>query len=183
MTVHQSEANQFAVKRQALSYIEAFGDDSLGYCYFDYTYTHTTGTLNGQSVTVQIVSPTVTTGGVVSGVVDLPGGKRFSPWSVAGERAPVTYPTYSQRIRYVGHIRAVMGEYDKLMRSVGVTSNLYFDFGRISGGGMWEKNCPALLMPVSAVVTRTLDFHTTPAALTWIEFTVNFEQVGDFVAT
>lgn len=183
MTVYANEAIQFAVERIALSHIQSFGDANLGYCYFDYSYTYPSGLLSGQSVTVQILSPTVTTGGVVHGIVDLPGGGVFSPWSTAGDRAPVTYPTYTQRIRYVGDIRPVMAEYEKLMRAVGVTSDLFFAFGRLSGGSMWEKHCQAMLMPVSAVVDRTLDFVANPTAKTWIEFTVSFRQVGDFVAT
>lgn len=181
MTVTRDEAIRFAVDRLALSHIQSFGDAVLGYCYFDYSYTHSTGMLAGKQVTVQIISPTVTTGGVVSGITELPGGGRFSPWSVAGERSPVTYPVYSQRIRYVGDIRAVMLEYEKLMRVVGVTSNLQFAFGRLPGGDMWEKYCLAMLMPVSAVVDRTLDFVVNPTAKTWLEFSVNFEQVGDFL--
>lgn len=181
MSVTQGQAVQFAIERLALSHIQSFGDAGLGYCYFDYTYTYNVAPIVGQKVTVQIISPAVATGGVISGIMDLPGGERFSPWSVAGERAPVTYPTYSQRIRYVGDIRPVMLEYEKLMRVVGVTSNLQFAYGRLPGGGLWEKRCLAMLMPVAAVVNRTLDFEANPTAKTWIEFTVNFEQVGDFV--
>lgn len=180
MTVTQNDANQFAVARLALSHIQSFGDSVLGYCYFDYSYTYNVAPIAGQSVTVQIISPTVTTGGVIHGITDLPGGGRFSPWSAAGQRAPVTYPTYSQRVRYVGDIRPVMLEYEKLMRVVGVTSNLQFAYGRLPGGGLWEKYCPAMLMPLAAVVDRTLDFVANPTAKTWLEFTVNFEQIGDF---
>lgn len=182
MTVTTAESIQFSAERLALSHIQSFGNSTTGVCEFDYTRTYSSGILTGKSVTVQIISPTVTTGGVTNGIVDLPGGGVFSPWSAAGERAPVSYPTYSQRIRYVGDIRAVMGEYEMLMRLVGVTSDLQFAFGRLRGGSMWEKSCQAMLLPVGAVVDRTLDFVANPAAKTWIEFAVNFRQVGDFVA-
>ena len=181
MTVTAYEVNQFAIERLALSHIQSFGNSTIGVCYFDYSYTYSVAPISGESVTVQILSPTVTTGGVVSGISRLPGGGVFNPWGAAGERAPVDYPMYAQRIRYVGDIRPVMLEYEKLMRLVGVTSTLQFAYGRLSGGGLWEKACQALLMPVSAVVNRTLDFVANPNAQTWIEFTVNFQQVGDFV--
>ena len=181
MTVNTTTVNQFSITRLALSHIQSFGATPLDVCYFDYTYTYSVAPINGQSVTVQIISPTVTTGGLASGIVDLPGGGVFSPWSTAGERAPVSYPTYSQRVRYVGDIRPVMLEYEKLMKLVGVTSRLQFAYGRIPGGGLWEKYCQAVLMPVVAVVERTLDFVANPTAKTWLEFSVNFRQVGDFV--
>lgn len=182
MTVTAHQVNLFSIERLALSHIQSFGDSTVGVCEFDYTYTYAVAPISGQSVTAQILSPTVTTGGVVHGAIRLPGGGVFSPWSTAGERAPVDYPVYAQRVRYVGDIRPVMLEYEKLMRLVGVTSSLQFAYGRLPGGGLWEKYCSALLMPVSAVVDRTLDFVANPTAKTWIEFTVSFQQVGDFAA-
>ena len=180
MAVTAAQTYLFATQHIALGHLYQFGDNALGYAYFNYTYTYPSGPLAGNSVTVKATQPLITTGPVRDGIVDTPGGGSFSPWSLAGQRAPIGYPTYSTKLMYSGAIQPVMLEYEKLMMKVGLTTDLTFRYGRQSGGSFGYKWCKAMLMPVSAIAERVLEPDAYPAK-TWIEFTAIFRQVGDFL--
>ena len=179
MTVTTADLTSFSVYRLALGHIQQFGTYQLGYVYFNYTYTYSGGVMNGQSVRVRPVSTSVVTGDARHGITELPGGGVFNPWGTAGERAPVGFPTYSQRLIYNGNVLAVEREYEKLMRMVGVTANLSFSYGLRLSGDYDDKSCPAVLMPVGAVAERVLAPASSPAQ-SWIEFTAVWRQVGEF---
>lgn len=181
MTITTHEMAAFSVSRIALGYIVSFGSTALGVIDFhDHTYTYATPSLNGQWVHVSPVTTSIPGAGDANhGITDLPGGGVFDPWGTAGERGPIRYPVYSQRFMYSGNILPVQIEYEKVMRYLNMTSYLTFSRGILSGGSYSTKTCRAKLLSFNAVAERTLETGST--ALTWIEFTGIWRQVGDFI--
>lgn len=181
MTVTTSDMSTFSVNRIALGYIVSFGSTALGVVDFHVsTYTYSTPSLNGQWVKFWPVSTAIPVGGEPqSGLIDLPGGGVFDPWGTAGERAPMRYPTYSQRMVYHGNILPVQIAFEELARYKGTTSYLTFSRGIKFDGSYSTKTCLAHFLGFSAVAERTLE--TASTALTWIEFTGLWRQVGDFL--
>lgn len=181
MTITTTDMQNFSINRLALGYIVSFGSIALGVVDMHaYTYTYSTQSLNGQWVRVRPVTTAIPAGGEPqSGLVDLPGGKVFDPWGTASNRAPIRYPVYSQRMMYNGNILPVQIEWEKLARYKGVTSYLTFSRGIKAGGSYSTKTCLAHFLGFAAVAERTQESGST--ALTWIEFTGIWRQVGDFI--
>lgn len=181
MPVNGTELYDFAVNKVGLGTIRAFGTTSLVYCNFNYTYTYSSGALSGQLVRVKPKDTTVMSPRTIDGIHHLPGGRTFSPWSLANERAPAGFPVWTQTIIYSGHIEPVLQEYHKLVRLVGVTSTLAFSYGEVSGGTFSPKSCQAMLLPVSGVLTRVIEKVHHPNS-TWVELTASWQQVGNFTS-
>jgi hypothetical protein len=179
MTVTAAEVSQFALDNLAVGIITSFGTSTIGLCEFKQTFTYSSGSMNGLTVNVMPLTVSVNSPSVQDGIMRLPGGRVYSPWSLAGERAPTSYPTYTQRILYHGHVRPVEFEYRKLLQLVGVSSNLNFEYGRASTENYFSaKTCRAMLLPINSIAERVM--YPTGAPKTWIEITATWQQVQDF---
>ena len=170
----------YTLRRVALGNISRFGDLRLW-------YTKTLddfGTVNITPLSTAFPSATVH-----DGIMTLPGGRLYSPWSLAGKRAPVTYPRYSQQFIYSGHVDACLRHYGDLLYYVGLTRVLYFSYGRQTynpndyhnGDHYGAKQCQAMLISVAAPMER--DLNTKLAKLTSFTVTAVWQQTGDFQAT
>lgn len=180
MTVTAANVDQFLLENHASGPITSFGNNVVGVCYFNYTYTYSSGSMSGQTVTTIPHTIAAPSARVYSGIMTLPGGTPYSPWSLAGNRAPTAFPLWTQTIVYKGTVRAVQIELRKLLGLVGVTASLDFAQGRMKlDSSVTSKSCYAMLMPISGTMERVL---TTPAysTRTWLEVTATWQQTGKF---
>lgn len=174
-----AEVSAFGFNKLAVGIITSFGATAIGLCEFQYSYTYPSGTMSGQSVTVKPITITVNSPPVDDGVITLPGGRVYSPWTEAGTRAPTGFATYTQRILYYGHVRPVQIEYRKLLALVGVTSFLNFEYGRAQTDVFFSaKQCHAMLMPITGIAERVM--YPVNAPRTWVEITATWKQVTAF---
>lgn len=171
----------YALLRIAGGYIRRFGGLDL----------ETAQTLAGfGSVVTNVLSVAIPAATVHDGMMTLPGGRLFSPWSQAGKRAPVTYPRYSVTIMYRGHVDACIRRYTELLYLAGMTAALYFTYGRRHIGTNYydydhygAKHCQAMLVSLSATADHVLITGATPLITTHFTATAVFQQVGDFANT
>lgn len=180
MTVTVDETDVFLQDTYASGPITGFGDEPLAICYFNYTLTYYASPFTGQSVTTTPLSLTIPSARVYPGIMTLPGGAIYSPWSLAKNRAPTSFPVWTQRILYKGHARAVQQELRKLLGLVGVTSVLRFANGRVKAdGSVTPKDCLAMLLPINGTMERVIT-HASPSPFTWLEVTASWQQTGKF---
>ena len=180
MTITTADVDSFLLDNYASGPITSFGNDTVGVCYFNYTYTYSSGSMSGQTVTTIPHTTGVPSAKSYSGISVTPGGEIHSPWSLAGNRAPTSFPLWTQTIIYKGTVRAVQIELRKLLALVGVTASLDFAQGRMKlDGSVTGKSCYAMLMPINGTMERVL---TTPSfsTRTWLEVTASWQQTGKF---
>jgi hypothetical protein len=179
MTVTAADIEQFALDNIAVGVITSFGASAIGLVELRNTVTYASGTMSGQSVTVRPLTISINSAGVQNGIMTLPGGRVYSPWSLAGQRAPTTFPIYTQRILYFGHVRPVQLEYRKLLQLVGVSSNLNFEYGRAKFDSFFAaKTCRAMLLPITSIAERVM--YPIDGPRTWVEITASWQQVQAF---
>ena len=170
----------YTVLRVPLGNISRFGDLRLW-------YTQTLADFG--TVIITPLSTAFPSATVHDGIMTLPGGRLYSPWSLAGKRAPVTYPRYSQQFVYRGHTDACLRHYGDLLYYAGLTRVLYFSYGRQTydpndyhdGDDYGAKHCQAMLLSVTAPMEH--DLNTKSSRLTHFIVTAVWQQVGDFQAT
>jgi hypothetical protein len=181
MTLNQADLSAYADRKLVTGIILSFRTPALGSCEFNnYYYQYDIGGLNGQWVRVKPVGVLVQSQAIHgTPYFLLPGGRVFSPWSEAGERAPTTPPIHTQRIRYTGNVSPVQIEISKLQRFVGVTANLYFSFGRYPDGNYSYKACQAMLLPFAEMAEYMWD-EDNDHSLTTIIITAQWQQLGEF---
>lgn len=180
MSITYSEYVDSMIAESTAGYITGFSVGNVGVIPFDETIT-------ADSLTT-IVKPGPLSYGATAqaGISILPGGRIFSPYSRANERAPVAYSSYTQTIIYVGHIAGVMRQYQRLFAVLGGTGRLYFSYGRTgsgtSTGSYGEKWCNAILTSVSILpgdLPLDIDLHPKRTAR---QASATWQQVGGFTA-
>ena len=180
MPITYSEQSDFAYHKVALGYITGFFVSDIGLVSFDKTSTGT-GSLSAQTCLIRPKERVIVSPPIADGIMRLPGGRVFNPWGLAGKRAPVFYPTYTQTIVYHGHPELTMREFEVLLTRVGLTGVLYFSYGRIAADTFGTKRCNAIMLPSSATAQRVLNTSVTTSK-TWIEFTASWQQTTDFTS-
>lgn len=177
MSVTTSEHRDFLISDIATGFITRFyNGPQLGGLFFNQTYTE-----SGHTVVIQPISRPIVSHQVQDGIMKLPGGRVYSPWGLAGDKAPTHYPTYSQQILYHGHIDITMQYYQHLLGRVGLTGELRFTYGQTSGGPYGAKQCEAMLLSATASQERPFDTALHPTK-TYIIFTAVWQQTGRFWA-
>lgn len=170
----------YAIGRIAAGYIRRFGD-------LDIVTTQTRAGFG--TVKVDVLSSSIPAATVHDGIMTLPGGRVYSPWSLANKRAPVSYPQYTQQLMYRGDADACLWRYQELLYLAGMTKSLHFTFGRrfYNGAEYYNydhyntKYCPAMLISVSMTVAHDAQTKLIPLHKTHFTATAVWRQVGDFV--
>ena len=180
MTVTWSEYGNFMREAVATGYITGFTVDPLGITQLDYTATGS-GSTSGQSVVVKPKDRLIVANTVSDGLVFRADGSIFNPWGLAGSRAPTTYPQYTQRFIYTGHVALTHQVLERLLGRIGYTGMLHFSYGRQTGDTYGAKSCEALLLSVSGVAGLTMD-HTQTTRKTAIEVSATWQQTGAFTS-
>jgi len=172
--------SEYAIKRIAAGYVKRFGE-------LDIVTSQTRAGFG--TVEVDVISSAVPSATVHSGIMQLPGGRTYSPWSKMGKRAPVFYPRYTQQLLYRGHADACLWRYQELLFLAGMTAALHFSFGRrfYNGAEYYNydhygaKYCLAMLESVSMTVDRDAQTKFLPLHKTHFTATAVWQQVEDFV--
>lgn len=171
---------EFSIAKVAVSHVNRFGDMLL-------YYSHNCGT--GGTVAITPLSHAMPSASVQDGIMELPGGRVFSPWSLAARRAPTTYPKYTQQFMFNGNTDAALMVYADFLAYVGLTRQLQFGYGRTgtanTGYNVTDhggKYCQAMLLQVTANFDRNLITGQTPLRKTNFTVTATWQQVGDFTA-
>lgn len=177
MTVTWSEYRDFVIGAVATGYITGFSVGQLGMTQLNYTATGT----GGQSVVVKPKDRLIVANTVADGLVFRADGSIFNPWGLAGSRAPTTYPQYTQRFIYTGHVALTHQVLERLLGHIGYTGMLHFSYGRQTGDTYGAKSCEAILLSVSGVAGLTMD-HTQTTRKTAIEVSATWQQTGAFTS-
>lgn len=170
--------SEYAIARVAVSHINRFGNLYL-------YYSHNCG--DGGTVAITPLSHAMPSANVQDGIMELPGGRVFSPWSQAGKRAPTTYPRYTQQFMFNGNTDAALMVYADFLAYAGLTRQLQFGYGRTdtanSGYNVNDhggKYCNAMLLQVTANFDRNLITGQSPLRKTNFIVTATWQQVGEF---
>lgn len=162
----------------ATGYITGFTVDPLGMTSLNYTATGS-GATAGQIVSVKPKDRLIVSSIVNDGLVRRSDGTIFNPWGLAGSRAPVIYPQYTQRFLYTGHVALVQQTLERFLGRIGYTGQIHFSYGRITGDTYGAKYCEAMLLSVGGATDQNMD-HTQTALRTVIEVTATWQQTGAF---
>lgn len=181
MAITLAAYREFMVTDVPLGYIESFTNTNLGSIVFNISYTQSGGPLDGKKVRVRPFNRPVEGSRVQSGLLSLAGGRIYNPWGLAGKRAPVAYPTFTQRIIYTGYVELVMQYYEKLLGRAGLTGDLSFSYGRRIDGTFDSKYCEAQLIGISGIQERNVETGTSYQD-TWIELSATWQQTGAFTS-
>lgn len=178
--VSWGEYGEFQRDRVVTGYITGFTVDPLSTVNFNYTGSGS-GTTAGQTITVKPKDRLIVSNNVIDGLVFRADGSVFNPWGLANSRAPTSYPQYTQRFFYIGHVQLVQEVLERLLGRVGYTGNLYFSYGRVTGDTYAAKYCPAMLLSVTGATNMNMD-HTQTVMKTAIEVSATWQQTGDFTS-
>lgn len=120
---------------------------------------------------------------VQDGIMELPGGRLYSPWARVGVRAPFTYPKYALAVEYYGDVQACLYVHAQLQMNVGMTLPLIFTYGRRTEDILdWgAKQCPATLLAAPVTFEQDLTI-ATPRKKTRFIVTATWQQVDEFEA-
>ena len=121
---------------------------------------------------------------VHDGLMELPGGRIFSPWATVGVRAPFSYPKFALQIEYYGDVQACLLAHSQLQIMVGMTLPLVFTYGqRTADAYDWgDKQCPAMLLAAPVTFEQDLTIVAPPRKTTRFIVTATWQQVGEFEA-
>ena len=174
--------SDYSLQRVAVGHIIKFGG-------FNLNYYHSLGSYGAALVSPHTIAMPGAT--VHDGIMTLAGGRVYSPWSAAARRAPVSYSRYTQQFMFRGNVDACLRLYADLMSMVGLTSSLFFSYGRTLPGAMNDntydafkpKHCNAMLLTTNAPMERDLQVRLSPLHNTHFIVTASWQQVADFEAT